>query len=47
MGYVMEPSQAGRYTLEEASQICENANRYSKEVQERMVAVAELREAAG
>jgi hypothetical protein len=46
MGYVIEPSLAGRYTLKEATQICENANCYSKEVQERMVAVAELRKAA-
>jgi hypothetical protein len=46
IGYTTEPSKAGRYSLAEASQICEDANRYSQEVQERMVLIAELRKEA-
>jgi hypothetical protein len=35
-GYTRELELAGRYSLEEATEICENANRYSDSIQETM-----------
>jgi hypothetical protein len=41
-GYTKDINQAGRYTRTEAMRICDNANRYSTEIQERAVHVAEV-----
>jgi ribosomal protein S27AE len=45
-GYTRSLNKAGRYTRLEALEICDEANRYSKEVNEAMVHQSELREAA-
>jgi predicted RNase H-like nuclease (RuvC/YqgF family) len=42
LGYVTDPARAGRYTLQQAKEICFEANRYAKEPQERMVAAAAI-----
>jgi hypothetical protein len=43
-GYTSELTEAGRYTLAEAIAICEEANRYTDTVQEKMVHIAEANE---
>jgi hypothetical protein len=35
-GYTRNLDQAGRYSLEQATEICEHANRYSDRIQETM-----------
>ena len=43
-GYTREVAEAGRYTLAEATEICEKANRYASIVQEKMVRESEAAE---
>jgi hypothetical protein len=43
-GYTAELAEAGRYTLAQATEICEKANRYADTVQEKMVHISEANE---
>jgi len=43
-GYTRNPARAGNYSFEEATEICEEANRYSKTPQERMVLLLDVDE---
>lgn len=43
-GYTLSLAEAGRYTLAEATAICERANRYADTVQEKMVHESEAAE---
>jgi hypothetical protein len=42
MGYTKDFERAGRYTKDEAARICEDANRYSAEINECMVHFSEV-----
>jgi len=42
MGYTHDPNKVGRYTVTEALAICNEANRYSRQINETMVHVSML-----